>query len=253
MFCCALFPLQALAADYNKAELREFLRKNPDVLLDVLRDNKVKLLEIVEQGAEARRDEQRKKRLDAELAQPLIPEIEAGRPIRGAKDAPVTVVEYSDFFCKFCGRAAGTIKELLDKNQGKVRILYKHFPLSDFSRQTAIFYEAATLQKPDKTFELYDKIFSEHEKILAEKEAGLDMLASSLGYDLNKLHEDMKKPEIAAQVDKDAAEAQKFGFTGTPSFLFNGVSIQAAAPLETYEDLVRMVLKRGKPEQSKSE
>lgn len=246
--CLFLVSGCANAADRDKNALREdiraVLRENPDLVLDVLRENNIQLYEIVEQGVAAKQASDEKKRLAAELKTPLEPSFDASRPTLGDVTAPAFVVAYSDFLCPYCGRAGKTMHQFVDKNAGKVKFQFKHFPRTDASLTLAKAYEAIGLQDPAKAWTFHDRIFEQQEEFQRDPQKTLDGLLAGLGLDMQRLAADMNRPEIAARIEADTHEAQKFGFRGTPSFVVDGLSIRGAWPMERYEELLRLAAGR---------
>lgn len=118
----------AVTTDNFAELLRETLQKNPDLLLSVLRENSEAVLDIAQEGSNQRRHKSLIAQWKAELNQPKEVDIK-DRPFRGAADAPVTIVAYSDFTCPYCQQAAGTMEKVLKENQGKIKYVFKHFPL----------------------------------------------------------------------------------------------------------------------------
>ena len=84
------------------------------------------------------------------------------RPFRGAADAPVTIVAYSDFTCPYCQQAAGTMEKVLKENQGKIKYVFKHFPLetTGVARLAAEYHVAAARQDPELAWKFYDLLFA---------------------------------------------------------------------------------------------
>ena len=118
----------AVTTDNFAELLRETLQKNPDLLLSVLRENSEAVLDIAQEGSNQRRHKSLIAQWKAELNQPKEVDIK-DRPFRGAADAPVTIVAYSDFTCPYCQQGAATMEKVLKENQGKIKYVFKHFPL----------------------------------------------------------------------------------------------------------------------------
>ena len=137
----------AVTTDNFAELLRETLQKNPDLLLSVLRENSEAVLDIAQEGSNQRRHKSLIAQWKAELNQPKEVDIK-DRPFRGAADAPVTIVAYSDFTCPYCQQAAGTMEKVLKENQGKIKYVFKHFPLetTGVARLAAEYHVAAARQ-----------------------------------------------------------------------------------------------------------
>ena len=167
-----------------------------------------------------------------------------GRVTFGNKQAPITVVEFSDFQCPYCAKASTNMKNLIKQHKGKVRVVYKHFPLSfhPFARPAAEHFEAIALISHKKAEAFHDSIFdnfSNYGRIKSKKEITkkLNALVKKLNLnpaDVNKNLKDAKKI-----VDKDLKEAEVLGVGGTPSFYVNGINAKDVGPNAIIERLLK--------------
>lgn len=256
--CVLVLGLAWAARAADEADLtelvRETLRQHPELVLDVIKENpsvllqaleprKVDLVMLVESGVQEFQRVQREQGWQAQLADPLKPEIDESRPMKGVKDAPITVVEYSDFQCPYCSRAAATLDELLEKYQGKLRVFFKNMPLKGhkLADEAAAYYEAAARQDHDKAWKLYNTFFT-HQKELGD--GGVDWMkaqAKELGLDMERLEADAASEEVKASIAKDTAEAESFGARGTPFFVVGGVAVPGALKMDEFEKLLGMI------------
>jgi protein-disulfide isomerase len=157
-------------------------------------------------------------------------------PLRGSATSTwVTVVEFSDFQCPFCGRAQPTLAQLLSAYGDDVQLAYRHFPLSfhAHARPAAIAAECARIQ--GRFWEMHDQIFA-HQASLDD--AGLAACAASAGLDVAAWRACLATPEPAARVDADRALGVASGVGGTPTFFVNGRAVVGAVP---YADLAAAV------------
>jgi protein-disulfide isomerase len=140
-------------------------------------------------------------------------------PTRGSVMAPVTIVEFSDFECPFCGRAHGPLGEAVDDFPGQVRLIFRHFPLSshEHAAGAAVAAEAAGAQ--GKFWEMHDLLF-EHQTEL--EPADLRRYAESLRLDMARFQTDFEDPELRARVERSRAEGQRVGINSTPTIYVNG-------------------------------
>jgi protein-disulfide isomerase len=235
----------ARAAQNMEAEVRAVLKEHPEILLEALAKEKGALLGILEDAARERQQAEETRRIEEEMKNPLKPVIEPGRLALGKADAPVVVVEYSDFFCHYCAAGAATMKELLAKRP-EVKVVFKHFANAPQSRAAALTFEALGLQKPELAWAFHDAVFANQEKMAEGGEAALRELAVSLGADAARLDADMKRPELDERVKKDGDEARSFKFRGTPTYVVGGLSVRGAAPLPVFEDAVGKALQKAK-------
>ena len=232
--------LAACASTSEKA-VRQTLQEHPDMVLDALGQRKAELFSLVVEGQRDYQQSQRQDRQAEESRKPLAPAIDPARAIRGKATAPVTVVVYSDFLCPYCAKGAVTLKEFMERHPDTVRVLFKHYATDDVSRLAAMVYEALALQDPKLAFAFHDAAFAAQQELSLAGEPGVYALAVKLGADVKKLKRDLRRPELAARVDADVAEARRFGIDGTPTFLINGVSVRGAAPLSEFEEVLRKV------------
>jgi len=224
-----------------KEEIRTLLRDNPEIILEILRENDLLLFEMMQKAATKRQMRGEKQRIQSELQNPFKPVIEKGRPVRGNPDAPVTIVAYDDFQCPFCARGAKILDQVMAKHKGKVRFFLKHNPL-DMHKQAvlaALYFEAIAKQDHEKAWKFHDLAFERQESIKGGEKA-LKKMAVSLGVDATRLESDLKDPELRSIIDRDMKEAQKFGFNGTPAFLINGVSLRGAYPEKSFSDIIAL-------------
>ena len=152
-------------------------------------------------------------------------------PVKGPATAAVTVVEFSDFQCPFCGRAIPAVKDVEAAFPRDVRIVWKHLPLSfhQNAMPAALAAEAAREQGgPAKFWAMHDKLFANQ---AALSEATYEQYARELGLDLARFKKDVADPKLKARVQEDAQLAQRVGVNGTPTFIVNGETVVGSAAL----------------------
>jgi protein-disulfide isomerase len=157
-------------------------------------------------------------------------------PARGPADAPVTIVEFSDFQCPYCSRATATLKKLDAAYPGKIRLVYRDFPLVQIHPNAARAAEAAACaNEQGKFWPMHDAMF-EHQDKLAE--ADLKASAAALGLDAAAFNTCLDSGRHTAEWKKDAAEGDRYGVSSTPAFFINGRLVVGAQP---YESFVRIL------------
>jgi Na+/H+ antiporter NhaA len=157
--------------------------------------------------------------------------------IRGAVDAPVTLVEYGDFECPYCGRAEPAVRDLL-KEFGDVGYVWRHLPLSDVHAHAQLTAEAAEAAAAQGAFwEMHDLLFQHQDALTPED---LMSYAMELGLDLERFEADLMTHAGAARVADDVDSADLSGVTGTPTFFINGRRHYGAYDLETLSNAVRL-------------
>ena len=139
--------------------------------------------------------------------------------MRGSSDAPVTVVEYGDFECPFCGQAEPVVRELL-RDFGDVRYVWRHLPLNDVHPHAQIAAEAVEAAADQGAFwEMHDLLL-DHQDALDPSD--LTRYAEQLGLDVDRFAKDLREHAGAARVAEDVDGADLSGVTGTPTFFING-------------------------------
>jgi protein-disulfide isomerase len=156
--------------------------------------------------------------------------------VRGPDDAPVTLVEYGDFECPYCGMAEPVVRELL-ADYGDVRYVWRHLPLTDVhphAQLAAEAAEAAGLQ--GKFWEMHDLLLT-HQDALTAKD--LIRYGGEIGLDAERFMKDLRKHAGEGRVAEDQDSADLSSVSGTPTFFINGKRHYGAYDIETLSDAVR--------------
>lgn len=234
------------SAALTREELKKVLDANPDLVIGALKKaDKSALFELM---MDAQRDYQMKKQkeeeekekaeMEAAYKNPLKPVIDEKTRIRGDKNAPITLVEYSDFQCPYCGRGFQVVEAVRQKYGAKVRFVYKHMPLvaiHPFALPAAKWQEAVALQSADKAWIFHDKMFENQGQL---GEDFFKKTVKELGLDVAKAAKDAESKAVADKIEADVKEAKSFGFTGTPGFLINGIPLRGAYPPEDFDKII---------------
>ncbi|MBI2107316.1 DsbA family protein [Candidatus Woesearchaeota archaeon] len=161
-----------------------------------------------------------------------------GAPVKGDKDAKVTIVEFSDFQCPFCGRfyeqtLPSIQKEYIDT--GKVKLAFRHLPLSfhEYAMPAAEASECANEQ--GKFWEYHDKIFTNQPSLSNEI---LSTWAKDVGLDTDKFDKCMKDGNYKSKIQKDLNDASVLGASGTPTFFINGKILVGAQPFTAFKQAI---------------
>src|SRR5215831_15876215 len=161
-------------------------------------------------------------------------------PALGDPKAPVTIVEYSDFQCPVCRSLHDTLRSILPNYPGKLRVIFKDFPLEQlhpWARTAAIAGRCAYQQKPEAFWKMYDLIYDNQEIISAENAwAKMADYATQAGLDAGSFKSCMASPDAAAEVNASHANGQKLEINSTPTVFVNGRRMVGADPhlLEQY-------------------
>ncbi len=157
-------------------------------------------------------------------------------PALGPEDAPVTIIEFSDYQCPFCSRAEPTIKQILEEYGDKVRFVYRDFPLDQlhpFARKASEASHCA--EEQGKFWEYHDALYENQAGINA---AGLEQFAKDIGLDMDAFKTCLDSGKYANEVQKDLDDGQEYGVSGTPAFFVNGFSISGAQPFAVFKDII---------------
>ncbi|HEY0515084.1 MAG TPA: thioredoxin domain-containing protein [Thermoanaerobaculia bacterium] len=181
-----------------------------------------------------------KYKVDLEL-EPIRVQVAATGPAKGPANAPVTIVEFSDFQCPFCSRLTPTIQEVEKKYGDKVRVVFRQYPLPfhQFAQKAA---EASLCANDQgKFWQLHDVMFANQSAL------GVDQLktaAAGLGLNADKFNKCLDSGEKAAMIQADQKDGQAAGVSGTPAMFINGRFINGAVPIENITTVVDDELRR---------
>jgi Na+/H+ antiporter NhaA len=173
-----------------------------------------------------------------DLAEPVDPERDH---MRGPEDAPVTLVEYGDFECPYCGRAEPVVRELLAAS-GDVRYVWRHLPLTDVHEHAQLAAEASEAAGALGRFWEYHDLLLEHQDALTRDD--LVAYAERLGLDRDRFEEDLSEGAGTDRVAEDVDSADLSGVTGTPTFFINGQRHYGAYDIDTLKREVRVARAR---------
>lgn len=226
---------EELLGPVTDADVKAFFEQNtsrlpPDATLESLSPR-------IKQHLEQQRPEKVRENLRAAakltvLLQPPRVAVDSSGPSRGPADAPVVIVEFSDYQCPFCKRAEPTIDALVAKYPTQVRVVYRHMPLDGLHpRARAASIAAVCAEAQGKFWEYHGKLF-ENQQALSDED--LDKHATELGLDLASFKTCLANPETAQRVQRDSDAARAVGITGTPAFLINGILISGARPVDDF-------------------
>ncbi len=155
---------------------------------------------------------------------------------RGPRDAPVTLVEYGDFECPYCGQAEPVVRELL-QGSGDVRYVWRHLPLNDVHANAQLAAEASEAAAAQgKFWEMYDLLLANQDHLSA---ADLVGYAEQLGVDVDRFSGDLEDHVGAARVAEDVDGADLSAVSGTPTFFINGRRHYGAYDIDTLTRAVR--------------
>jgi protein-disulfide isomerase len=163
-------------------------------------------------------------------------------PSKGAKTAPVTIVMFSDFQCPFCSRVEPTVKQIEQKYQGKVRIVWKNYPLPFHQNAMPAAEAAMAANDQGKFWEMHDKLFANQQTL---DRATYEKHAAEIGLNVDKFKADLDSGKYKAAINADVQYGNSLGGgMGTPTFFINGHKVAGAMPLDSFSSIIDEELKK---------
>ena len=205
--------------------------------------------EVVEKAIDKivkKKQEERRKEEDPPLQDRLKKRVDVsieGAPVRGAANAPITIVTFSDFECPYCGRVLPSVEQVMKEYEGKVKLAFRHNPLDFHENAMPAAKAAIAAQRQGKFWEMHDKLFA-NQKALTP--ANFKKFAQELKLDMKKFEADMKDPKAEEMIKADMAFARGNDAGGTPSFFINGVLLVGAQPFPRFKEVIDALLAEAK-------
>ena len=232
--CLLAFPVCAKEITVSEDQLREMIKQ-------VIKDNPKLIYDTINSYIQKQRAEQQKKQLEASFRNRVQDVVEAHNPAKGPADAPITLIEYTDFECPYCARGASTIDKLIELYPQKIRVVFKNLPLKMHDQALPAAKAALAANKQGKFWEYHDLLFQNSASISEEM---LVKLAQEVQLDMAQFNADRQSEAIAKAITQDMAQAKKHNLTGTPAFIANGVVIRGAKPLEYFSKIIDRLLEK---------
>ena len=172
--------------------------------------------------------------------------LQGDEPQKGPDDALVTIVEFSDFECPFCGRVEPTLDQVKDKYGKDVRVVWMNNPLP-FHKNAKPAANAALeahAQKGDEGFwQMHEKLFQNQKALTREN---LETYAKEIGLNMKKFKEALDSDKYASTIQEQQALSTKLGARGTPAFFINGRNLRGAQPFQRFEIVIDEELEKAK-------
>jgi protein-disulfide isomerase len=178
------------------------------------------------------------------LEAPRVSLAEADSPAIGPPNAPVTVVEFSDFQCPYCARAAPVVKEIREHFGDKVRVVFRDFPLPMHKDAAKAAEAGACAREQGKFWEMHDKLFSDQNHLGV---AELKESAKALGLDAEAFNSCLDSGRHEATWKENTRDGERYGVSGTPFFFVNGRILSGAVPFEAFKAVIEQELDRVAP------
>lgn len=164
---------------------------------------------------------------------------------RGPDKAPVTIVAFTDLQCPYCSRADDTLKTLMQRRPGQLRVVYRQFPLAFHKGAEPAHRAALAAGKQGKFLEYFDRIMADQSRLRDDTpvlEAWFAVIAKDLGLNPMRFLSDYRSPVIAQEVQADIDLGRLVGVSGTPCFFVQGRRVVGAQGVEVFDDHVKQVL-----------
>lgn len=175
---------------------------------------------------------------DASTPPAVVPDVAVeGRPAQGDTDAAVTIVEFTDYQCPYCGAfARDTEDALLEAYGDDVRFVVRHFPITGIHQYAEKAAEAAECAfDQDRFWEYHDVLFAHQDAL---DEASLRGYAREVGLDAGAFDRCLSSGKKAAVVATDQADGQRYGVSATPTFFINGQRFVGAKPIDEFKQVI---------------
>ncbi len=163
-------------------------------------------------------------------------------PMMGNKDATVTIVQFAEYQCPYCGKANATMDKIMKDYDGKVRMVFRDFPLSFHDRAIPAAIAANCADKQGKYWEMHDQLMSNQRALT---DADFEGYATKAGLDLAAWNECRKDPAVAAEINTDMEAGAALGVSGTPAFFINGIMLSGALPYDMFAQIIDKELGEG--------
>ena len=179
------------------------------------------------------------------LRPPVVQVDTAGRPSKGGgANAPVTIIEFSDYQCPFCKRAESVVDQVMSTYGDKVRLVFRDYPLPMHPNARPAAEAAACANAQGKFWDYHAKLFANQGQL---GEENLKTYAKDVGLDATKFDDCLAKKPYAKEIDKDIADGAKVGVNGTPAFFVNGRMLSGAQPFDKFKTVIDEELAAKKP------
>ncbi|MDL1983491.1 MAG: thioredoxin domain-containing protein [Deltaproteobacteria bacterium] len=226
---CAL----KLSEEEVKVIVRDVIKENPKLIHDTA-------VKYAREQKKKQQEEKQKRALEESFKNRIEDDISDNCPAKGPVDAPITIIEYTDFQCHYCAKGAKTVDLVMQRYPDKVRVVFKNNPLSFHKQALPAAKAALAADRQDKFWEYHDLLFKNSSKLNEKIFTGF---ARDLGLDMERFEKDRNSKQIATQIQSEQAHAAKHKLTGTPAFLVNGVAIKGAYPAEYFARVIDRLLK----------
>jgi len=237
----------ALAQTKADGDIRAYLVSNPQVILDIIDENRMKVLDILSLAQEQRQHEQFIETTRQGMKEDrLKPQLDNKRLVLGNPTSKKAMVIYSDFLCGYCANADQSLGMILDAFGDDLYIQIKHLPLSsEMTLKGATYVEALNTLNRKKAIKLYHSFFMEQKELAQRGEEFIHEELTRLGLsqaERKQIEELASSQMISTIVTNDILEAQKFKIQGTPAYIIDGVLFKGMAPVGWMLEAIELII-----------
>jgi protein-disulfide isomerase/predicted transcriptional regulator len=230
----------------TEAEAKDFFEQNkerlgipPGMDFSMIKDRLIQALSERKKGevmAKLFDDLKASNKVSIDFEEPTK-QVEAVGPSRGPADAPITIVEFSDFQCPFCSKVEPTVAQIMATYAGKVRFVFRDYPLPfhPLAQKASEAANCANDQGVEKYWAMHDAMFAHQDKL---EVADLKETAKGLGLDMAKFNDCLDTSKMKTVVEKNAKAGSAVGVNGTPAFFVNGHELSGAQPFDAFKKII---------------
>ena len=239
-------------ADPTEAEIQEaytqLARRLGGKPLEEVRDKVVSMVKQRNQGALAQSYIQElriKYKVNVLIPYPDLPRVPIGAdddPFEGNAEAKVTIIQFAEYQCPYCGKARESVQRVMKEYEGQVRFVFRDFPLSFHDRAIPAAVAANCAEKQGKYWPYHDILMANQRAL---EDADLERAATQVGLSLSDWNTCRQDPAMQAEIQKDMEEGSAAGVTGTPAFFINGLFLSGAQPYEKFKTIIDRELAAG--------
>ena len=175
----------------------------------------------------------------------LAPKVEVAAigPSKGDKNAPITIVEFSDYECPYCSRAEESVNKVMEAYKGKVRVVFRDFPLPFHTKAPKAHEAALCAGDQEKYWDMHAKLFANQQALDVDK---LKVYAKDIGLDTGKFDKCLASGEKGKEIEASKKAGEEAGVSGTPAFFINGRLLSGAQPFEEFKKVIDHELAQAK-------
>ncbi|MDH5509521.1 MAG: DsbA family protein [Nitrospinota bacterium] len=203
--------------------------------------------EVIERSMQAYYEEKKRQARERELSEAFANSkllgVE-GLPLKGNPSGQITIVEFSDFQCPYCAQSVNTLSQVQKKYRDKVRIAYKHFPLSNHAAARSAAKASLAAEKQGKFWAYHDMLMRRQSEWGAAPEPVILFVdyARKLGLDPTQFKNDFSDPNFDARIDRDVNLGNELRIQATPTFFVNGVHVRGAVDVAYFSEVIDKLL-----------